>query len=77
MPGPAKSTQVIFEALDEQFRQQHKPRVWFLPLNKPIAPAGWPRLAALSLPGGGRRERLSCRLGFIEPIQALEVSDHQ
>ena len=38
MPGPAKSMQEIFEALDEQFRQQHKARVWFFPLNKPIAP---------------------------------------
>ena len=38
MLGPAKSTKEVFEALDEQYRQQNKPRVWFLPLIEPSAP---------------------------------------
>ena len=28
----------VFETLDRQYREQHKPAIWFLPLNKPIAP---------------------------------------
>ena len=36
--GPAKSTQEVFETLDRQSREQHKPAIWFLPLSQPIAP---------------------------------------
>jgi hypothetical protein len=36
--GPAKSTKEVFEELDRQYREQNKPRVWFLPLSEPIAP---------------------------------------
>ena len=38
MLGPAPSTREVFETLDRQYREQHKPEIWFLPLNKPIAP---------------------------------------
>ena len=33
-----QSRQEVFETLDRQYREQHKPRVWFLPLSEPIAP---------------------------------------
>ena len=36
--GPAKPTNEVFEALDKQYREQHKPPIWFLPLREPIAP---------------------------------------
>ena len=38
MLGPAPSTREVFETLDRQYREQDKPEIWFLPLNKPIAP---------------------------------------
>ncbi len=38
MLGPAKSTKEVFEELDRQYREQNKPKVWFLPLSEPIAP---------------------------------------
>ena len=36
--GPGKPTKEVFEVLDKQYREQHKPRIWFLPLKDPIAP---------------------------------------
>jgi tetratricopeptide (TPR) repeat protein len=36
--GPAKSTQEVFDALDQQYRKAGKSEVWFLPLDKPISP---------------------------------------
>ena len=38
MLGPARSTAEVFEALDAQYREQNKPRIWFLPLDEPISP---------------------------------------
>ncbi|ABA57539.1 hypothetical protein Noc_1031 [Nitrosococcus oceani ATCC 19707] len=36
--GPAQPVQMMLNALDEQYRREHKPAVWFLPLTEPIAP---------------------------------------
>lgn len=36
--GPAKSTQEVFDALDQKYREDGKSEVWFLPLDKPISP---------------------------------------
>jgi hypothetical protein len=36
--GPATPTKDVLDTLDRQYREQGKPRVWFLPLNEPIAP---------------------------------------
>jgi hypothetical protein len=36
--GPTRSTKEVLDALDQEYRQQHKPAVWFRPLNQPIAP---------------------------------------
>ena len=36
--GPAASTKDVFAELDLQYREQNKPRIWFLPLSQPIAP---------------------------------------
>jgi hypothetical protein len=38
MLGPATATKEIFATLDQQYREQGKPAVWFLPLDEPIAP---------------------------------------
>ncbi len=38
MLGRARSTTEVFETLDRQYREQNKPEIWFLPLNKPISP---------------------------------------
>ena len=38
MLGPANSTKEVFEELDRQYREQNKPRIWYLPLSEPISP---------------------------------------
>ncbi len=56
--GPARSTKEVLDALDQEYRRQHKPDVWFLPLNKPIAPELDQLLGpARSNEGGPRRAR--------------------
>ncbi len=36
--GPPKSTKEVLDMLDQQYREQGKPAIWFLPLNEPITP---------------------------------------
>lgn len=36
--GPATTVQAVLEALDQQYREQGRPTIWFLALNEPIAP---------------------------------------
>lgn len=38
MLGPAKSTKEVLDALDDGYRKANRPAVWFLPLDRPIAP---------------------------------------
>ncbi|ADJ28834.1 tetratricopeptide TPR_2 repeat protein [Nitrosococcus watsonii C-113] len=36
--GPTQPVPAVLAALDEPYRREHKPAVWFLPLTEPIAP---------------------------------------
>ena len=38
MLDPAQPTAEVFETLDRQYRADHKPALWFLPLDQPITP---------------------------------------
>lgn len=38
MLGEAAPTAAVFETLDRQYSAGHKPALWFLPLDQPIAP---------------------------------------
>lgn len=38
MLGPAQSTEEVLRALDDQYRKDGKPAIWFLPLDEPISP---------------------------------------
>ncbi len=61
MLGPAPSTREVFETLDRQYREQHKPEIWFLPLNKPIAPHLDELLGPVPAEGPGMIEAERCR----------------
>jgi hypothetical protein len=41
--GPARPVEEVLKALDEQYRAEGRPVLWFLPLSKPF----WPHLDEL------------------------------